>query len=381
MSLRVLVVEDSAVFRRVIQDALRKIPGIEIIGTAGTGHLALSKIREAKPDLVTLDIELPDMTGLQVLDELRQYNLLPGVIVVSALTSRGGKLSMSAIEKGAMDFITKPEGGNFEENCQALFTSLEPLVRGFIRRQEIRSILRAKPSGASEQSSILPKSSAQEPSHLDNVAERMRRLENSQKPQMVLIGVSTGGPVALGELLPMLPGDLQVPIFIVQHIPPLFTKPLVERLQLKCRMKVKEAENGEFAQPNVAYISPGGVHLRLSKNANSRIILQLTDEPPENNCRPSVDVLFRSAAHLFPGQGMPIILTGMGSDGTIGLRLLKRHPCWSIAQDEATCAVFGMPKAAIESGIIDQVLPLQDIASAIVSRIRLAFPRPQGTRI
>lgn len=367
-----LIVDDSAVFRRIIQDALEKIPGVEVIGTAATGLKALNKARELVPDLMTLDMELPDLSGIQVLNELRRMEASPpGILVVSALTTRGGALAMTALENGAFDFITKPEGGSFAQNCMALFTSLEPLIRGFQRRLGIHAILKGKlpelPSGVSRGVAIPTPS-------LDHVAERMRKLEGRTKPQMVLIGVSTGGPNALGELLPTLPGDIGVPVFIVLHIPPMFTKPLVERLQPKCAIQVREAENGEWAQPNVAYIGQGGRHLRLAKNSGGQILLQLVDDPPENNCKPSVDVLFRSAAHHFPGRAMAVILTGMGNDGTTGLRLLKRHECHAIAQDESTSIVFGMPKAVIEAGVVDQILPLNAIGAAMVSVIRNGFP-------
>ena len=187
---------------------------------------------------------------------------------------------------------------------------------------------------------------------------------------MVLVGVSTGGPAALTRILPGIPGDLGVPIFIVQHMPPVFTQSLAESLAAKCAMSVREAVHGELAEPNTVYIAPGGRHMRLGTEPGARVSIQITDDPPENNCRPAVDYLFRSAANHFPGRAMAVILTGMGSDGTVGLRLLKRRGCFVIAQDEASCVVYGMPKAAIEAGVADIVLPLDAIAGRIASTVR-----------
>ena len=187
---------------------------------------------------------------------------------------------------------------------------------------------------------------------------------------MVLIGVSTGGPNALARMLPMLPADLGVPVLIVQHMPPLFTASLAESLSGKCALRVREASHGETVEPNVVYIAPGGRQMRIAAGPERSKQVQLTDDPPENNCRPAVDYLFRSVANNFPGRAVAAILTGMGSDGAIGLRLLKRHGCFVVAQDEASCVVYGMPKAAVDAGVVDQVLPLDAIAARLVSAVR-----------
>jgi two-component system chemotaxis response regulator CheB len=191
---------------------------------------------------------------------------------------------------------------------------------------------------------------------------------------MVLIGVSTGGPNTLATLLPALPANLGVPILIVQHMPPLFTQSLAENLASKCALKVREAVHDEVAEANTVYIAPGGHQMRIAPGADGRKVIQITDDPPENNCRPAVDYLFRSAASHFPGRSLAVILTGMGSDGTLGLRLLKRHGCHVIAQDEATSVVWGMPKAAVEAGVADVVLPLDSIAGKIASLVRGGVP-------
>jgi len=187
---------------------------------------------------------------------------------------------------------------------------------------------------------------------------------------LVLIGVSTGGPAALATLLPALPADLGAPVIIVQHMPPMFTQPLAASLDRKCAIGVKEAQDGAVAEANCAYLAPGGTQMKLDAGPRGEVVLRLADDPPENGCKPSVDYLFRSAAQQFPGRSMAAILTGMGNDGTAGLRMLKSGGCFSLAQDEASCVVFGMPKEAIAAGIVDTVAPLDMIAGAMVRWVR-----------
>jgi two-component system chemotaxis response regulator CheB len=372
---RILVADDAILFRRLLAEVLQTLPGVEVVGSAINGKVALQKIRELKPDLLTLDIEMPEMDGLDVLDALFQ-NGKPAleVIVVSALSRRGGELTMRALEKGAFDFITKPESATPEQGRAALLRELAPLVRAVANRLEIRTILRGKPKADSRPDVaaqvVRPVATAAGGSPLDTIAARMQRLSNPTKPDMVLIGVSTGGPVALAQLLPAIPGDIGVPIIVVQHMPAVFTKSLAESLAAKCAVSVREAIDGETPEPNTAYIAPGGRQMRLGMGPANKPVFEMTDDPPENNCRPAVDYLFRSAANYFPGRAMAVILTGMGNDGTLGLRLLKRHGCFVIAQDEPSCVVYGMPKAAVDAGVTDVVLPLQSIASRIVATVK-----------
>jgi two-component system chemotaxis response regulator CheB len=370
---RVLVADDAVLFRRLLADVLASLPGVEVVGSATNGKIAVQKVRELKPDLLTLDIEMPEMDGLAVLDALLQ-NGKPEVeiIVVSALSRRGGDLTMRALEKGAFDFITKPEAATPELSREALLRELAPRVRAVAHRLEVREILRGRSPLARP---VIPEprvapEAAPADSSLGGIAARMQRLSNPTKPDMVLIGVSTGGPVALTQLLPAIPRDIGVPIIVVQHMPPIFTKSLAESLDAKCVVGVREAIHGETPEPNTVYIAPGGRQMRLGVGTENRPILELTDDPPENNCRPAVDYLFRSAANRFPGRSMAVILTGMGSDGTLGLRLLKRHGCFVIAQDEASCVVYGMPKAAVDAGVADVVLPLESIASRITAVVK-----------
>jgi len=373
VNVRVLVADDAVLFRRLLTEVLSSIPGVEVVGAATNGRIAVQKVRELKPDLLTLDIEMPEMDGLAVLDALLRSGEPPvEVIVVSALSRRGGDLTMRALEKGAFDFITKPDAATPEQGREALRRELAVRVRAVAHRLEVRSILRGKSSPAPSETSAtnLSGERALGASSLGGVAMRMQRLSNPEKPDMVLIGVSTGGPVALAKLLPAIPKDIGVPILIVQHMPPIFTKALADSLAAKCAVRVREAIHGESPEANTVYIAPGGRQMRLAAGAGNQPIVELTDDPPENNCRPAVDYLFRSAANRFPGRSMAVILTGMGSDGTLGLRLLKRHGCYVIAQDEASCVIYGMPKAAVDAGVTDVVLPLESIAGRITSIVK-----------
>ena len=361
MSLRVLVVDDTVVFRRAVSDALAGQPDIEVVGTAANGKLALARMAALQPDLVTLDIEMPEMNGIEVLQAMSMQGLRAGVIVLSSLTTRGGEMTMKALELGAFDFLTKPEGAGVAGNAGHLRTRLLPVIRAYGRRHEIRSILNGRAPTPTRGASVAP--AAIPP-------ERSVRTIGRLGPPIVLIGVSTGGPVALARLLPSLPRDLGAPVFIVQHMPPLFTKPLAASLSAKSAIRVKEGEDGEQAVSNCAYIAPGGTQMKLAPGTNGEILIRISDDPPENNCKPAADCLFRSAALNFPGRAVATILTGMGNDGTAGLRMLKRSGCFAIAQDEASCVVFGMPKEAIQAGVVDVVEPLDRIAPAIVRSVR-----------
>jgi two-component system, chemotaxis family, protein-glutamate methylesterase/glutaminase len=370
---RVLVADDAVLFRRLLSDVLASLPGVEVVGTASNGKFALQKIRDLKPDLLTLDIEMPVMDGLAVLEALAQSGGMPAeVIVVSAQSRRGSQLTMRALEGGAFDFICKPEAASPEIAREALVQELAPRIRAVAHRLEVRTILRGKPLPVRTEFEPVGKVLEIPPqgASLEGIPRRMERLSNPAKPEMVLIGVSTGGPTALASLLPAIPKDIGVPILVVQHMPPIFTRSLAESLSMKCALAVREASHGEFPEPGTVYIAPGGRQMRLGVSADNRPVIELTDDPAENNCRPAVDYLFRSAALGFPGRTIAVILTGMGSDGTLGLRLLKQQSCFVIAQDEASCVIYGMPKAAVDAGVVDVVLPLDAIAGRVVAAVQ-----------
>lgn len=365
MELKALVVDDSVVYRRVLSDALRSLPHVRVVGSAASGSYVVAKVRELEPDLLTLDIEMPGLNGLEVMHALRNANLDVKVLVISSLTMSGGRLTLQALQNGAFDFITKPSGCDPYENFRCIRDELALKIGALRQRIEVQQILNAGQfRSAPRESHVALSKTAWEP------VKSPTPPGPGHKPEMLVIGVSTGGPNALATIFSTLPGDLGVPILIVQHMPPIFTQLLAANLSAHSAIPVREARHNEEVVANIAYLAPGGKHMRLVRTATGERLLQLSDDPPENCCRPSVDYLFRSIANHFPAKALALILTGMGEDGTAGLRLLKRGGSTVIAQDEASCVVFGMPKAAIEAGVVDMVAPLSCIADRITRQIR-----------
>ena len=365
--LQILIVDDTLVYRKIVSDIVSELPDVEVVGTAHNGKVAISRIASLKPDLLTLDIEMPEMNGLEVLEVMRQDFPDVGAIVLSTLTQKGGEMTMRALELGAFDFIPKPQAGTMDENRKAVQNTLTPMLRAFINRKEIRGILAGKLT-----TSAVPVSHKKKEIS-SNVAQRMGAIANLRKvkSEIVGIGVSTGGPRALSQFIPKLPPDLGVPILIVQHMPPFFTHSLAQSLDDKSVIKVKEGIDGEPVVPNVAFIAQGGKHMKVVAGADGKTrIIRITDDPPENNCKPSVDYLFRSISQLYVGRATGVIMTGMGFDGTLGLKLMKRNGSTIIAQDEATSVVYGMPKGAIDAGIVDIITPLDHIAEMICRTVQ-----------
>ena len=365
--LRVLIVDDTAMYRKVVTEVLSELPDVEVVGTANNGKIAMSKIASLKPDILTLDIEMPEMNGLDVLSSIRSERYDVGAIVLSTLTHKGGDLTMQALELGAFDFITKPETTSVEESKKQIKNSLSSMFKAFSRRQEIKQILEGRLSFFKTQ---------KEPTNKDisgSVIRRMSSIVNSRtkNAEIVGIGISTGGPKALSQMMPQIPGDINIPILIVQHMPPIFTQSLAKSLNTRCAINVKEAVDGEMIQPNVAFIAPGGKQMKIVAGMDGKDrIIRITDDPPENSCKPSVDYLFRSIAQHYVGRSTGVIMTGMGSDGYSGLTLMKRNGATIIAQDEASCIVYGMPKKPIDNGIVDVIAPLDQIASEICNTVK-----------
>jgi two-component system chemotaxis response regulator CheB len=373
MTLRVLVVDDTVTFRKILSDALSDIPGVEVVGSAHHGKMALDRIKSLQPELVTLDIEMPEMDGLEVLQALRSQGIDVGVIMVSSFTRRGSELTIRALELGAFDFITKSTEGDYAQNRENIRSALAPLVKAYAQRRNIRAILHdvhAVPGLAAPPPAIKPIPRTE----TSQVSQLIPPGIGKTRPDLVLIGVSTGGPNALARVIPALPANLGVPVLIVQHMPPMFTRTLAESLDKQSALRVKEAEHNELALPNNVYIAPGGKQMKVAVGQGGKALIQISDDPPENNCKPSVDTLFRSAALHFPGRICVVIMTGMGSDGALGLRLIKRQPARVIAQDEATCVVFGMPKEAIATGVVDVISPLDGIAGEIRKIVQGILP-------
>ncbi len=363
--LKVLVVDDTILYRKIVSDILAELPGVEVVGSASDGKIALSRIEFLKPDLVTLDVEMPAMNGLEVLSAIKARGLDVGVIMLSSFTQQGSDMTVKALELGAFDFVTKlQEGGDLAENKKAISGTLSVIVKAFMRRKEIRAAFKAiaPPPSANGQAAPAPAS----------VVHRMRSiLDKKRAPsEVVAIGVSTGGPNALASMMPRIPANLGVPILIVQHMPPRFTQSLASSLNTKCPIEVREAVDGEMLLPNVAYIAQGGKQMKVAVMGDGSKIVRITGDPPENGCRPSADYLFRSIAYTYKDRATGVIMTGMGSDGTLGLKLMKRFGAAIIAQDEATCVVYGMPKAPIEAGIVDVVSPLDQIAAEICRTVK-----------
>jgi len=367
---RVLVVDDTIVYRKAVSDIMEELPEVELVGVAHNGKIAMSKIITLKPDLLTLDIEMPVMNGLEVLAEIQKNRLNVSAIMLSTLTAEGGDMTLRALELGAFDFILKPQSKNQIEGKNEIRKAIHPMIKAFARSLTAPSLLR------STSSSVLRSKPALKPLTRKKVVETPTGLSakataHRGKSEIITIGISTGGPNALTHVLPMLPGNIGVPIVIVQHMPPVFTKSLATSLNKKCALTVKEAEDRELLQNNTIYIAPGGKQMKLVASADGRNRqIKITNDPPENSCKPSVDYLFRSVADYYVGRTTAVIMTGMGSDGTKGLQVLKNKGAFVIAQDERTCVVYGMPKIPIESGLADKVCPLNKIADEILNSLK-----------
>ncbi len=371
-NLRVLVVDDTIVYRKAVSDIIGEIPGVELAGVAHNGKIAISKVKTLKPDILTLDIEMPQMNGIEVLAELQKSHPGVGAVMLSTLTAEGSDMTMRALELGAFDFILKPQSKSLVEGKKEIRKSLEPILKAFARSNTARTMINS--TGRMTSPATLPgkrlpglTATGTKPGRISPARPAVKR----SKSEIVTIGISTGGPNALNQMLPKLPGNLGVPVLIVQHMPPVFTKSLAASLDKKCALSVKEAENGENIRPNVVYIAPGGKQMKLvagTDGKNRRI--KITDDPPENSCKPSVDYLFRSVADYYVGRATAVIMTGMGSDGTQGLGVLKNKAAFVIGQDEPSCIVYGMPKAPAELGYTDTVVPLARIADEIAKSVR-----------
>ena len=365
--LKILIVDDTIVYRKIVTDVLSDIPDVEVVGSAHNGKAAITKITSLKPDLLTLDIEMPEMNGLEVLEYIKDKGLNVGAVMLSTLTHEGGEMSMKALDLGAFDFILKPQEGSMAENTEALKKTIVPILKAFSRRNEIKQLLKGK---------IGSKEDNKEDKRLlesNQVVQRMHGVTGrlSQKSEIIAIGISTGGPKALAQMMPSLPSNLGVPILIVQHMPPMFTMSLAKSLDTKCSFEVKEAKDGESVVSNVAFIAPGGKQMKIITGADGKSrVIRITDDPPENNCKPSVDYLFRSIAHHYVGRATAVIMTGMGSDGLLGLKLMKKSGSTIIAQNSETSVVYGMPKGPIDAGIVDIIAPLDMIAREICLTVK-----------
>lgn len=345
--IRVLVVDDSVVIRRLLTDILSQEPGIEVAGIAPNGRIALAKLPQINPDLVTLDVEMPELDGLETLRELRKtYPKLP-VIMFSTLTARGAAETLDALASGASDYVAKPANvGSVAAGIQSVREQLLPKIKALCAPRSAVSTLPPVASGGVR------------PFQLPPVA-------GPRRFDVAVIGSSTGGPQALGKLLTALPANFPVPIVVVQHMPPLFTQHLANRLNQECALQVSEARAGDRPEPGRVLIAPGDFHLELVRRG-TEVHVMLNQSPPENSCRPAVDVLFRSAASVYGANGLGVVLTGMGQDGLRGSEAIVQSGGAVITQDQATSVVWGMPRAVAEAGIARAVLPLPNIPQELL---------------
>lgn len=342
-------------------DVLAAEPDIEVVGTAPNGRIALAKLSQVKPDIVTLDIEMPEMDGLECLVEIRKVHPSMPVIMFSTLTERGAIATLDALARGASDYVTKPSGvGSVGAAMDRVRADLIPKIRGLCWRvtgqlptaQRLALGAAKQPTGPT----------ARQPRAAEPRPERSRI-------DVVAIGVSTGGPNALAALIPALPADLSVPVVIVQHMPPLFTKLLADRLQTRTTLPVAEARPGVEMRPGQVWLARGDWHLTVNRDG-AKVVLGTSQDPPENSCRPAVDVLFRSVASIYRQHSLGVVLTGMGQDGLRGAELIREAGGQVLAQDEATSVVWGMPGLVARAGLADKVLPLDTIAGEIAARLR-----------
>ncbi|MCC5949529.1 MAG: chemotaxis response regulator protein-glutamate methylesterase [Nitriliruptoraceae bacterium] len=362
---RVLVVDDAVVVRRIVTDVLKEDPNLEVVGTASNGRIALQKIPQLNPDIVTLDVEMPEMNGLETLVELRKrYPRLP-VIMFSTLTDRGTSATMEALLKGANDYVTKP--ANVGSVTEAMARVREQLV------PKVHALCGTAPSAA-------PGAPAQPARRVPTptpAPPRPRARPSTPVVQAVVIGVSTGGPNALAEVIPALPASLGVPVFIVQHMPPMFTKLLAERLDGHSPLTISEAVDGEVVRPNHVYIAPGDFHLEVVRRG-VEVVTRTTKGPLENSCRPAADVLFRTATAIYGAGTLCAVLTGMGADGRRGAEHVHEAGGHVIAQDQATSVVWGMPGAVAAAGLADELVPLDQVASRLSALVAASNRTPQG---
>lgn len=356
-----LIVDDAVVVRKIVSDTLSGDPLIEVAGVAANGMIAMSKIPQINPDLVTLDIEMPEMDGLQTLAAIRKiYPKLP-VIMFSTLTERGAASTMEALSLGATDYVTKPANvGSVSIAMQRIRDELIPKIKAICGKavglDPIVAVAGPNPLAAKIQPRV-------------TVPAKPRTPGARKKVEIVAIGISTGGPNALAEFLPMIPGDFPVPIVIVQHMPEFFTKLLADRLSSKSAITVQEGKAGGILQPGFAWLAPGNYHMVVRRNAGGYHI-ETNQEPPENSCRPAVDVLFRSVVEAFGGSTLGVIMTGMGQDGMLGCRHIADAGGQVVVQDEATSVVWGMPGFVAREGLADKILPLNQIAGELVRRVK-----------
>lgn len=351
--IRVLIVDDSAFMRKAIKGLIEDDPDIEVIGTARDGMEGVEMAMANSPDVITLDVEMPRMNGLEALKLIMEKKPLP-VLMLSSITTEGAHATFDALNLGAVDYIPK-NLGDLSVNIVKIKTELISKIKA-VSRKKVRT---PQPAVSSKQSTSDPLPLTP---HLQNRFA-------SQRVAVVAIGASTGGPKAVQDVLTMLPSDFPAGILVVQHMPMSFTGPYAERLNNICGMEVREAKNGDVIKPATVLVAPGGLQTRLKRRGAIEVGLDMNDEPPDAVYKPCVDISFRTVAQCFPSRSIGVIMTGMGSDGREGVRAIKNAGGRAIAQNEETSVVYGMPKAVVDDGLVDKVVPLPEIAGEILNMV------------
>ncbi len=369
-AIRVLVVDDSVVVRRLVANALADDGELAVVGSAATGRLAVTKAAQVFPDVVVLDVAMPEMDGLETLRALRQTHPDMAVIMFSALTATGAAATIEALSQGAADYVTKPTAGGAEEALHQIRAQLIPKIKAVGRHR------RESPAGVPDGASPLPSRFVAAPP--TGLGQSINRRPASDRVDLVVIGASTGGPNAVTEILTALPANFPVPVLIVQHMPPVFTRHLAERLNTKSALSVSEGASGDRLRAGAAWVAPGGHHLVVNRDSH-QAWLTLHLGPEENSCRPAVDVLFRSAVVAFGARVLAVVLTGMGQDGLNGCEAISAAGGQILAQDQASSVVWGMPGFVVRAGLADQVLPIGALADAILQRVQVGRGPAVGT--
>jgi two-component system chemotaxis response regulator CheB len=351
---RILIVDDAIVVRKALSDALSHDPDLEVVGTASNGRLALAKLHSLRPDVILLDVEMPEMNGLEAIPEIRKILPHAPIIMFSTLTERGAEATLDALSLGATDYVTKPSNTDMLSTSEGIPGELIPKIRSLCHL-----------SGPTR----VPFAGTSKPTRKIRPAEiRIRpSFQRAGRPGIIAIGVSTGGPEALAKLLPDLPSEFPLPVVVAQHMPPIFTALLAKRLASKCSLPVRECQPGALLEPGCIWIAPGDHHM-VVREEGGLIRLQTNQDPRENFCRPSVDVLFRSVAEAFGAKSLGVILTGMGQDGVRGCEALCKENASVIVQDEASSVVWGMPGLVARAGLAEKILPLDQIGSEMIRR-------------
>jgi two-component system chemotaxis response regulator CheB len=379
--IRVLIVDDTVTYRVILKSVLEKFDDVEVVGQAQNGLIAIRKTKELQPDLILLDIEMPEMDGFETLKHIRQFDDYAEVVIVSGQAPDSVNRTLDTLREGALDFIPKPMEKDREHSVQFLVDALKPIMTATRIRMNTKQArghtaptpkraTTMPPSAKKAATPDVPTKPAVKPQpekkkQVTDTATVPRILRTAPRAvDLVLIGISTGGPNALQVMAPSLSKDIGCPILLVQHMPPMFTKQLAERLDTLTELNVAEATHGEAVKAGKVYIAPGGIHMVLSKKGE-HLVTELVDSPPVNSCKPAVDVLFESVALLGKMKILTVIMTGMGHDGADGVKILRDAGAYSLIQSEETCTIWGMPAAVKESGEFDEEVQLEDLGSRI----------------